>query len=767
MGTWVPLLILSLVFYYSTIVSGERLNHRSADTHAKRTKREWIWNQMHVNENIIADEPCHIGKLKTSTTNANARFILTGEFANTMFTVNAETGDVFVTGKLDRETKSEYQLKAVLVDGRTNVTLEEPTSFVIKIIDANDNAPEFVQKVFNGSVPEMSAVGTSVTQVTAVDADDPTIQGNAQIEYHIIKGNEYFSINNKGVIFTAVPNLDREKQSTYHLIVGANDSPGRIGGLSGTASVIITLTDINDNFPIFTEKQFSISVPENVRLSGEVGRLKVEDIDEPQNRKTKFSFVNGKFEDTFSIVTNAITNQGIIGLKKPLDFEKIQQYRFNVEATDPTIHRGGGPKMKSSTEVIINVLDVDEPPVFSQPLYHFEVKENMPSTIIGYVSAKDPDAANRNIKYFLRSPDDGHILVQPSGNIVSRKPFDREASAWRNITIAAQEVDANNNPILGKESLTHVSIKVLDENDNAPEFAEPYEPRVCENAAPGTVILNISAIDRDEMKPGTRFRYTLASKESNFTVQDNDDNTASIIVKYGELSRKEAKFHYLSINISDNGNPVQRSTNTLAIGVCTCNEKGEFTLCEIPAKQVGVGVHVLVVIFVCILIILVITLLIILRQRFTKDVNILGKNVAEIHEQLVTYDEEGGGEMDTTSYDVSVLNSVRRNVITTRMEMAPGPCLYAKVKKPARNGDMAFMIEVKKDEADNDSDVLPYDTLHIFGYEGSESIVESLSSLESGSSDSDIDYDVLNDWGPRFKMLADLYGLEPTDLFEY
>ncbi|XP_078526520.1 cadherin-5 isoform X2 [Lissotriton helveticus] len=767
MGTWVPLLTLSLVYCYSTGVSGERPNHPSADTHAKRPKREWIWNQMHFNEATFVDEPYLIGKLKTSTSNPKARFVLMGEYVNSIFTVNPVTGDVFVTRELDRETKSEYELKAVLVDVDTNVTLEEPSSFIIKIIDANDNAPEFVQKVFNGSVPEMSAVGTSVTQVTAVDADDPTVRGNAQIEYHIIKGNEYFSINDKGVILTAVPNLDREKQSTYHLIVGAKDSPGLMGGLSGTASVIITLTDINDNFPIFTEKRFSFSVPENVRLSDEVGRLKVEDIDEPQNRKTKFSFVNGKFEDTFSILTNAITNQGIIGLKKPLDFEKIQQYRFNVEATDPTIHRGGGPKMKSSTEIIIDVLDVDEPPVFSQPSYHFEVKENMPSTIIGYVSAKDPDAANRNIKHILRSRDDGHIIVQPSGNIVSRKPLDRETSAWRNITIAAQEVDVHNNPIPGKESLTHVSIKVLDENDNAPEFAEPYEPRVCENAPPGTVILNISAIDKDEMTPGTRFRYTLASKESNFTVQDNADNTASIIVTYGGLSHEEAKFHYLLINISDNGNPAQTSTNTLTIGVCTCNEKGEFSGCDKPAKQVGVSVQALVAIFVCILTILVITLLIILSQRYRKDVNILGKNVAEIHEQLVTYDEEGGGEMDTTSYDVSVLNSVRRNVMTTRMEMAPGPCLYAKVKKPARNGDMAFMIEVKKDEADNDSDVLPYDTLHIFGYEGSESIVDSLSSLESGSSDSDIDYDVLNDWGPRFKMLADLYGLEQSDLFEY
>ncbi|XP_069509141.1 cadherin-5 [Ambystoma mexicanum] len=767
MGTWILLLLLNLALYDTAVVSGENQVLLSGGSHPKRSKRAWLWNQMHVREGIIADEPYLIGKLKTNTSNPYARFILMGEYANTLFTVNSVTGDVFVTGELDREKKDKYEMKALLIDGRANVTLEEASAFVITVIDANDNAPVFVHKVFNASVPEMSAMRTSVTEVKAVDADDPTVRGHAQIEYQIIKGQENFYINDKGVIFTSVSNLDREKQSTYHLIVAAKDSPGLMGGLSGTASVIITVTDINDNYPIFKEKLFTFNVPENTRLSGEVGKLQVEDIDEPQNRKTKFSFVGGRFEDTFSIASNAITNQGILGLKKPLDFENIQQYRFNVEATDPTINIHGVPKMKSSTEVIINVLDVDEPPVFSKPYYHFEVKENLPNTVIGFVSAKDPDAANRNIRYLIRKSDTDHITVLPSGSIVSRKPLDREASAWQNLTIAAQELDSKNNPIEGKESLTRVYVKVLDENDNAPEFAEPYEARVCENAAPGTVIINISAIDPDETTPGTRFSYILASKDSNFTVQDNHDNTAKVIVKYGGLSREEAKFHHIFINISDGGNPAQTSINTLTIGVCTCDENGEFTFCEVAAKQVGVSVKALVAIFVCILTILVITLLLILRQRYRKDVNILGKNVAEIHEQLVTYDEEGGGEMDTTSYDVSVLNSVRRNVMTPRMEMAPGPCLYAKVKKPARNGDMGVMIEVKKDEADNDGDMLPYDTLHIFGYEGSESIVESLSSLESGSSDSDIDYDVLNDWGPRFKMLADLYGLDHNDLFEY
>ena len=137
----------------------------------------------------------------------------------------------------------------------------------------------------------------------------------------------------------------------------------------------------------------------------------------------------------------------------------------------------------------------------------------------------------------------------------------------------------------------------------------------------------------------------------------------------------------------------------------------------------------------------------------------MGKN-AEIHEQLVTYDEEGGGEMDTNGYDVSILTSARHD----GSMMCQGPSLYAMVQRPpACKGDMAVMIEVKKDEADHDRDGIPYDTLHIYGYEGPESLAGSLSSLDNSSTSSNLDYDFLQDWGPRFRPLAELYGVDGPD----
>lgn len=710
--------------------------------------------------------PYRIGTLRSDK--PNGKYVLQGEYANTYFKVDEVSGDIHGWETLDREKKSTYNLTALLVDKTTMKTLEPQETFVIRVIDINDNAPLFKQESYNASVPEMSKHGTFVTVVTAEDADDPTMSGNAIVKYTIIQGQENFRINeDTGQIYTAVSNLDREEQATYEIIVQAKDSPGQIHGLSSTTKVTIHLKDINDNFPMFTKEKFTFNVPEDQRVGDVIGKLSVIDIDEPQNRNTKYSFLKQMYEEWFQIKPNQETNEGLLILKKPLNFEGDHKvFTMTVDATDYSIDVGAArtDKRKSLTEVVVNVLDVDEPPEFTKPYYLFPAKENIKDILIGTVTAKDPDIAKRSVRYSLK-PERDDIIITKSGSIYIKKPFDREVSAWHNLTVTAEEIDSPTN----KASSAAVYIQVLDVNDNAPELSYPYVPRVCENVAKQHIILNISATDKDEPFPGMKFTFTSAGHENNFTVQDNRDNTASIKVKNGVFDRNEHKFYYLPIIISDNGIPPQTSTNTLTITVCKCNEKGEFTYCEEAGKLAAVSASTIVIVLVSILLILLAVILAILfvRRMQNKSPLILGKNPAEIHEQLVTYDEEGGGEMDTNSYDVSVLNSVRRNVTLPRYDMDPGPTLYAQVQKPSRTGDMFSVIEAKKDEADNDGEGLPYDTLHIFGYEGSESIVESLSSLESGSSDSEIDYDVLNEWGPRFKMLADLYGLEHLEEFSY
>ncbi|XP_037371707.1 cadherin-5 [Talpa occidentalis] len=744
----------------------------------QRQKRDWIWNQLYIDEEINSSLPHYVGKVKSSLNHKNAKYLLRGDYADKVFRVEGDTGFVFAHERLDREKISEYHLTALVVDKDTNKDLESPSSFTVKVHDINDNWPVFPRRLFNASVPEMSNTGTSVIQVTATDADDPTVAGHASVIYQLLKGQEHFKIDNTGLIVTMTSDLDRETKASYEVVVEARDGKG-LRGESGTATVLVTLQDVNDNVPFFAQPKYTFSVPEDIRVNNPLGSLFVEDPDEPQNRKTKYSIVQGEYRDTFSIETDPVHNEGIIKPKKPLDFERIQQYSFTIEATDPTIdtrYRNPNPT-RNMARVIINVTDVDEPPNFQKPFYHFQLRENQKKPLIGSVLATDPDAARRSIGYAIRrTSDKGYFFgITKQGNIYNEKELDRELYPWYNLTVEAKELDSRGNPT-GKESIVQVHIEVLDENDNAPEFAQPYEPKVCENSPQGKLVIQISAIDKDITPQNVRFRFSLGTEDSNFTLTDNYDNTANITVKYGQFDRERTKFHFLPVLIADNGRPSLTSTSTLAVAVCKCNDHGEFTFCEEASAQAGISIQALVAIFLCILTITVITLLIFLWRRIRNQARAHSKSVLEIHEQLVTYDEEGGGEMDTTSYDVSVLNSVRRGrAKPPRPALDTRPALYAQVQKPPRHGpgvhggpgEMATMIEVKKEEADLDEGGPPYDTTHIYGYEGSESIAESLSSLGTDSSDSDVDYDFLNDWGPRFKMLAELYSSDPREELPY
>ncbi|KAI4558851.1 hypothetical protein MJT46_013493 [Ovis ammon polii x Ovis aries] len=164
----------------------------------RRQKRDWIWNQMHIDEERNDSLPHYVGKIKSSVDRKNTEYQLRGESAGKVFRVDKNTGDVYALERLDREKISEYHLTALVVDKDTKRNLESPSSFTIKVHDVNDNWPVFTHRVFNASVPEMSGIGTSVIQVTAVDADDPTVADHASVVYQLTKGKDSFDIRGPG-----------------------------------------------------------------------------------------------------------------------------------------------------------------------------------------------------------------------------------------------------------------------------------------------------------------------------------------------------------------------------------------------------------------------------------------------------------------------------------------------------------------------------------------------------------------------------------------
>ncbi|XP_032278538.1 cadherin-7 [Phoca vitulina] len=741
-----------------------------------RTKRSWVWNQFFVLEEYMGSDPLYVGKLHSDVDKGDGsiRYILSGEGASSIFIIDENTGDIHATKRLDREEQAYYTLRAQALDRLTNKPVEPESEFVIKIQDINDNEPKFLDGPYTAGVPEMSPVGTSVVQVTATDADDPTYGNSARVVYSILQGQPYFSVEPKtGVIKTALPNMDREAKDQYLLVIQAKDMVGQNGGLSGTTSVTVTLTDVNDNPPRFPRRSYQYNVPESLPVASVVARIKAADADIGANAEMEYKIVDGDGLGIFKISVDKDTQEGIITIQKDLDFEAKTSYTLRIEAAnkdaDPRFLSLG--PFSDTTTVKIIVEDVDEPPVFSSPLYPMEVSEaTQVGNIIGTVAAHDPDSSNSPVRYSIdRNTDlERYFNIDAnSGVITTAKSLDRETNAVHNITVLAME---SQNP--SQVGRGYVAITILDVNDNAPEFAMDYETTVCENAQPGQVIQMISAVDKDEPSNGHQFYFSLttdATNNHNFSLKDNKDNTASILTRRNGFRRQEQSVYYLPIFIVDSGSPSLSSTNTLTIRVCDCDADGIAQSCNAEAYVLpaGLSTGALIAILACVLTLLVLILLIITMRRRKKEPLIFDEE-RDIRENIVRYDDEGGGEEDTEAFDMAALRNL--NVIRdtkTRRDVTPEIQFLSRPTFKSIPDNVIFreFIWERLKEADVDPCAPPYDSLQTYAFEGNGSVAESLSSLDSISSNSDQNYDYLSDWGPRFKRLADMYGTGQESLY--
>uniref|UniRef100_A0A669DYR7 Cadherin-20 n=1 Tax=Oreochromis niloticus TaxID=8128 RepID=A0A669DYR7_ORENI len=780
----------------------------------QRAKRSWVWNQFFVLEEYTGLEPLYIGKLHSDMDKGDGsiKYILTGEGAGTTFTIDDSTGDIHAIQRLDREVKAQYILRAQARNRLTDRPLEPESEFIVKIQDINDNEPRFLDGPYQATVPEMSKIGTSVIQLTATDADDPTYGNSARVVYSILEGQPYFSVDAKtGVVRVSLADMDRETRENYTVVIQAKDMGGQLGGLAGTTTINITLSDINDNPPMFDQRLYQMSIPESAPVGSVVGRIWAKDRDIGVNAEMKYSIIDGDGRDTFDISTDPTNLFGIITVKKPLNFENKPSYTLKVEGAnthlDPAFrHRG---PFKDVTIVHVSIEDVDEPPQFDLPAYYVELPEDAEiGTMVKTVSARDPDAANNTVRYSIdrsSDPDKYFYIEITSGSLMTVRSLDREEVGWHNITILAMEM---NRGLIGAErqmrdrtpqsfisvhqpltslrfpadnptqiASVSVAVRVLDVNDNPPSLMHYLEAYVCENAKAGQLIQTVTAVDPDEPLGGQHFYYSLAPEavnNPNFTLKDNQDNTAWILTRRGGWSQQDQTVFYLPIFISDGEQPVQSSTSTLTIRVCSCDQEGNVMSCNAEAYSLPASLSrgALIAILACIFVLLVMILLM-LSLRTHRKKPYLCDEEENVHENIVRYDDEGGGEEDTEAFDIAAmwnpreahhhLGKMRQDMlpeIESLSRYVPQACVMG---GGSGDSNVHGYVLAKLLEADMDPCAPPYDSLQTYAYEGEGSVAESLSSLQSGTSNTDHEYDYLNDWGPRFKKLAEMYGVLETN----
>ncbi|XP_036940813.1 cadherin-7-like isoform X2 [Acanthopagrus latus] len=741
----------------------------------QRSRRSWVWNQFFVLEEFQGDEPLYVGKLHSDMDKGDGqvRYVLSGEGAMSIFSIDENTGDIHATKRLDREQQAYYTLRAQARDRKTNQLVEPESQFIIKVQDINDNEPKFLEGPYIARVAERSPIGTSVVTVAATDADDPTYGNSARLIYSILQGQPYFSVEPKtGVVRTALPDMDREVQDHYLLVVQAKDMIGQMGGLSGTTSITVMLTDVNDNPPRFPRKSYQFRVSESVLVSAVVAKIKAMDLDVGPNAEMDYRIQDGDGAGTFSIITDQSTQEGLITVHKTLDFETKSSYMLRVEASNRYVDArflSAGPFSDMAT-VRLLVENVDEPPMFSAPVSQMVISEGAAvGTDVGSVSAHDPDSTNSPIRYSIDRESDVECyfnIDSRSGVITTARPLDRETVSLHNISLLATEsLDQSQ---VGKAV---VLISVTDVNDNAPSFAVEYETFVCENTEPGQIIQTLSAVDRDEPEDGHHFLFSLTAEAAgnlNFTLRDNKDNTASVLTQHGGFLQRDQLVHFLPVVISDGSSPSLSSTNMLSIIVCTCDVTGNRRSCShdtSPLLVVGLSTAATAGILTCVLTLLgVVIVTVAVRHRRREPPMI--DDERDIRENIVHYDDEGGGEEDTEAFDMLTLRHLDKTKPSHQDQNQNLPRLHSRTQQYRADKDQLFQefIRDRLQDADLDLKAPPYDSLQTYAFEGSGSAAESLSSLNSldskNSLESEQNYDFLRAWGPRFRKLADLYGNE-------
>ncbi|CAO2593285.1 Cdh2 [Lemmus lemmus] len=343
----------------------------------QRQKRDWVIPPINLTENSRGPFPQELVRIRSDRDkNLSLRYSVNGSGADqpptSIFIINPISGQLSVTKPLDQELIARFHLRAHAVDINGN-RVENPIDIVISVIDMNDNRPEFLHHVWNGSVPEGSKPGTYVMTVTAIDADD-TNALNGMLRYRILSqapstpSPNMFTINNEtGDIITVAASLDGEKVQQYTLIIQATDIDGNpTYGLSNTATAVITVTDVNDNPPEFTAMTFYGEVPEN-RVDVILANLTVTDEDQPHmpTWNAVYRISSGDPTGRIAIQTDPNSNDGLVTMVKPIDFETNRMFVLTVAAENQVpLAKGIQHPPQSTATVSVTVIDVNENPYF-------------------------------------------------------------------------------------------------------------------------------------------------------------------------------------------------------------------------------------------------------------------------------------------------------------------------------------------------------------------------------------------------------------------
>ena len=490
----------------------------------------------------------------------------------------------------------------------------------VKLQDTNDQSPRFDQEEYFVSVDECVPTHAPLLFVKALDDD---ISKNSEVRYGIHGGNDFgwFALNPDTGLLSVNNALDAENRSNVVLVVSAQDQANMGSRMVTLIKVNITITDCNDNSPVFmTDEPIEVDIDEGLPVGSEVIEIRAYDLDEAENGYLSYSIANLEgmpFDiDHFS---------GKIITKEVLDYEVMRRtYSLQVRASD------WGTPFKRETEVIvtINLKDInDNKPQFEKVNCRGYLSRDSPiGTSLVVIPAIDFEVSNI-ISYSIISGNEDNCFEIVSSNGELRTNCQFQTSQKNTYSLAVTATDGMNagDPMFVNLTLVNSRHKVLangyasitcqdtdvsleltrilsqaatnnidtgrvlssespySKNSHQPRFSPslPSNIIVMEGRPVGDAIISMAAQDDDHAYNG-KLVYSISSGNTGDVFRM--DVYSGDLVVLSEIDREKVEQYTLNLTVSDLGSPPRSSYKMLEIHVDDINdnspefEKEEYSL---------------------------------------------------------------------------------------------------------------------------------------------------------------------------------------------
>ncbi|XP_053541902.1 protocadherin gamma-A11-like [Ictalurus punctatus] len=378
--------------------------------------------------------------------------------AGQVFSLNPNNGEIRIEGEVDFEKIKQYQLNVIAKD---TGSLSNSCKVIIEVIDKNDNIPVIALTSFSNSIPEDSPPETTVAIINVKDADS----GKNGLINCTISRSVPFKIKSSLVnYYTLITDgiLDREAISEYNVTITAADQG--TPSLYSNKILLVRVTDVNDNKPVFDQNVYSAFIPENNSPGFSIISIHASDADSNQNARISYYLEDMQLNgEPLSSILSINAETGVVYTLRSFDYEKIKMLQFYVNAQD-----GGTPALSSSAQIKVQIQDQnDNAPQILYPVQTggSVVAEMVPrSADVGYLVTKvvavDVDSGqNAWLSYKLQKATDRALFEVglQNGEIRTVRQVTDKDAVKQKLTVVVED---NGQP--SRSATVNVNVAVAD-----------------------------------------------------------------------------------------------------------------------------------------------------------------------------------------------------------------------------------------------------------------------------------------------------------------